>query len=95
MSDGEIATQLAVEVAGAGDVKDRAPPPLRARVNTGPGVHVALLFLFFPQAPLEPLANSHIITGRGPGCRPNSRLEAACHRADTAIQRVVDLFAAA
>ena len=44
---------------------------------------------------LRPLANSRFHHQPDPQHRPNSRLEAAYHRADTAIQRDVDLVAAA
>ena len=42
-----------------------------------------------------PLADSRFHHRPDPQHRPDSRLEAAYHRADTAIQRVVDLLAAA
>jgi hypothetical protein len=58
---------------------------------TPKGVQVALLFLFFQTAlraprqhPLRPDARHH----------PASKLEAAYHRADKAIQNIVDLLAA-
>jgi len=56
------------------------------------GVQVALLFLFFHKRLCGPLANSRFHHRPDPQHRPDSRLEAAYHRADTAIQRVVDLF---
>ena len=56
---------------------------------TPKGVQVALLFLF------RPLANSRFHHRPDPQHRPDSRLEAAYHRADAAIQRVIDLLAAA
>ena len=59
------------------------------------GVQVALLFLFFHKRLCGPLANSRFHHRPDPQHRPDSRLEAAYHRADTAIQRVVDLLAAA
>jgi hypothetical protein len=62
---------------------------------TTKGVEVALLFLFFHKRLCGPLANSrfhHQPAGRH---RPDSRLEAAYHRADAAIQKIVDLLAAA
>ena len=62
---------------------------------TQKGVQVALLFLFFHKRLCGPLANSRFHHRPHPGRRPNSRLEAAYHRADAAIQRVVDLAAAA
>ena len=62
---------------------------------TQKGVQVALLFLFFHKRLCGPLANSRFHHQPDPQHRPNSRLEAAYHRADAAIQRVVDLVAAA
>jgi len=62
---------------------------------TQKGVQVALLFLFFHKRLCGPLANSRFHHRPDPQHLPNSRLEAAYHRADTAIQRVVDLLAAA
>ena len=59
------------------------------------GVQVALLFLFFHKRLCGPLANSRFHHRPDPQYRPESRLEAAYHRADTAIQRVLDLLAAA
>jgi hypothetical protein len=59
------------------------------------GVQVALLFLFFHKRLCGPLANSRFHHRPDPQHRPDSRLEAAYHRADNAIQRVVDLLAAA
>ena len=59
------------------------------------GVQVALLLLFFHKRLSGPLANSRFHHWPDPQYRPVSRLEAVCHRADTAIQRVVDLLAAA
>ena len=56
---------------------------------TTKGVQVALLFLFFHKRLCGPLANSRLHH------QPDSRLEAAYHRADAAIQKVVDLLAAA
>jgi hypothetical protein len=62
---------------------------------TQKGVKVALLFLFFHKRLCGPLANSRFHHQPDPQHRPNSRLEAAYYRADAAIQRVVDLVAAA
>jgi hypothetical protein len=62
---------------------------------TPKGVQVALLFLFFHKRLCGPLANSRFHHRPAPPYRPDSRLEAAYHRADAAIQRVVDLLAAA
>ena len=62
---------------------------------TSKGVQVALLFLFFHKRLCGPLANSRFHHRPDPRHRPNSRLELAYHRADRAIQNVVDLLAAA
>ena len=59
------------------------------------GVQVALLFLFFHKRLCGPLANSRFHHRPDPQHRPNSGLEVAYHRADKAIQQVVDLLAAA
>jgi hypothetical protein len=62
---------------------------------TTKGVEVALLFLFFHKRLCGPLANSRFHHQPNAEHRPESRLEAAYHRADAAIQKVVDLLAAA
>ena len=62
---------------------------------TSKGVQVALLFLFFHKRLCGPLANSCFHRRPDPQNRPDSRLEAAYHRADKAIQNIVDLLAAA
>ena len=62
---------------------------------TSKGIQVALLFLFFHKRLCGPLANSRFHHRPDPQHRPNSRLEAAYHRADKAIQNIVDLIAAA
>ena len=49
------------------------------------GVQVALLFLFFHKRLCGPLANSRFHHRPDPQHRPDSRLEAAYHRADAAI----------
>ena len=59
------------------------------------GVQVALLFLFFHKRLCGPLANSRFHHQPDPQHRPDSKLEAAYHRADNAIQHIVDLLAAA
>ena len=59
------------------------------------GVQVALLFLFFHKRLCGPLANSRFHHRPDPQYRPNSQLEAAYHRADKAIEKIVDLLAAA
>ena len=50
---------------------------------------------FFHKRLCGPLANSRFHHRPDPQHRRNSRLEAAYHRADTAVQRLVDLLAAA
>jgi hypothetical protein len=62
---------------------------------TAKGVEVALLFLLFHKRLRGPLANSRFHHRPDPQHRPASRLEAAYHRADKAIERIVDLLAAA
>jgi hypothetical protein len=62
---------------------------------TAKGLHVALLFLFFHKRLCGPLANSRFHHKPDPKHRPNSKLETAYHKADKAIQDIVDLLAAA
>jgi hypothetical protein len=61
---------------------------------TPKGVQVALLFLFFHKRLSGPLANSRFHHRPDHAHQPASRLEAAYHRADNAIQHVVDLLSA-
>jgi hypothetical protein len=58
------------------------------------GVQVALLFLFFHKRLCGPLANSCFHHKPDPASRPNSKLEVAYHKADKAIQDIVELLAA-
>ena len=62
---------------------------------TTKGVQVALLFLFFHKRLCGPLANSCFHHRADADHRPESKLEAAYHNADNAIQQIVDLLAAA
>lgn len=62
---------------------------------TTKGLDVALLFLFFHNRLCGPLANSRFHHKPEPQSRPNSRLEAAYHKADKAIENIVDLLRAA
>ncbi|MFH1266260.1 MAG: hypothetical protein ABIK89_11080 [Planctomycetota bacterium] len=62
---------------------------------TRKGVQVALLFLFFHKRLCGPLAHSRFHHQPDPAHKPNSKLEAAYHKADKAIQNIVDLLAAA
>ena len=59
------------------------------------GVQVALLFLFLLKRLCGPLANSRFHHQPVLKHRPDSKLEVAYHRADKAIQQVVDLLAVA
>ncbi len=59
------------------------------------GRTVAVLFLFFHKRLCGPLANSRFHHQPDPAHRPNSKLEAAYHKADAAIHNIVDLLAAA
>src|SRR3979490_2060187 len=61
---------------------------------TPKGVHVALLFLFFHKRLCGPLANSRFHHRPDTHHKPASKLEAAYHRADKALQQIVDLLAA-
>jgi len=62
---------------------------------TSKGLQVALLFLFFHKRLCGPLANSCFHHQPDADHRPESKLEAAYHEADKAIQQIVDLLAAA
>ena len=61
---------------------------------TPKGLDVALLFLFFHKRLCGPLANSRFHHQPHAAHRPESKLEAAYHKADKAIQDIVDLLAA-
>jgi protein-tyrosine-phosphatase len=62
---------------------------------TRKGIQVALLFLFFHKRLCGPLANSRFHHKPDPTHSPNSKLEAAYHKADKAIEQIVDLLKAA
>ncbi len=62
---------------------------------TPKGVQVALLFLFFHKRLCGPLANSRFHHKPDPKHCPKSKLEVAYHKADKAIQDIVELLAAA
>ncbi len=62
---------------------------------TDKGLQVALLFLFFHKRLCGPLASSCFHHQPDADHRPESKLEAAYHKADKAIQQIVDLLAAA
>jgi hypothetical protein len=61
---------------------------------TPKGVQVALLFLFFHKRLCGPLAHSRFHHRPAASHQPATKLELAYHRADVAIQKVVDLLAA-
>ena len=69
--------------------------PCYAYRLTAKGVQVALLFLFFHKRLCGPIANSRFHHRADPHHRPHSQIEAAYHRADNAIQKIVDVLAAA
>jgi len=62
---------------------------------TTKGVQIALLLLFFHKRLCGPLANSRFHHQPDPAHRPKSKLETAYHKADKAIQDIVDLLAVA
>jgi hypothetical protein len=62
---------------------------------TAKGAQVALLFLFFHKRLCGPLANSRFHHRPDSANRPGSKLEAAYHKADKAIDNIVALLAAA
>lgn len=62
---------------------------------TTKGVQVALLFMFFHKRLCGPLANSCFHHQPNAEHCPKSKLEAAYHKADKAINQIVDLLAAA
>ena len=62
---------------------------------TSKGVKVALLFVLFHQRLCGPLANSLFHHRPHPKFQPNSPIEAALHKADDSIDKVVQLLKAA
>jgi hypothetical protein len=61
---------------------------------TEKGAQVALLFILFHKRVCGPLANSLFHHRPDPNLQPPSKIETAYHRADQAIQHVVELLAA-
>jgi hypothetical protein len=59
---------------------------------TDKGVKVAMVFVLFHQRLCGPLANSLFDRRPNPNLQPNSKLEAAMHKADDSIQRVIKLL---
>ncbi len=62
---------------------------------TDKGIKVALTFVLFHQRLCGPLANSLFHHQPNSGARPNSKLEAAYHKADASIRNVIQLLEAA
>ena len=62
---------------------------------TGKGTKVALTFVLFHQRLCGPLANSLFHHQPNSGARPNSKLEAAYHKADASISNIIQLLEAA
>jgi hypothetical protein len=60
---------------------------------TTKGIHIALLFLFFHKRSVDRWPTAAFTAS--PSHQPNSKLEAAYHKADKAIERIVDLLKAA
>jgi hypothetical protein len=58
---------------------------------TDKGIDVALLFLFFYKRLCGPLANSRFHHKPAPENRPNSKMESAYHKADKAVENLVNL----
>jgi hypothetical protein len=58
------------------------------------GVKVAMVFVLFHQRLCGPLANSLFNHRPNPHFQPDSKLQAAVHRADDSIQRVIELLEA-
>jgi len=59
------------------------------------GRKVALMFVLFHKNVCGPIANSLFHHRPDPSLRPDSKLEAAYHKADTAIQRIIHILQAA
>ncbi len=62
---------------------------------TGKGTKVALTFVLFHQRLCGPLANSLFHHQPNSDARPNSKLEAASHKADAPIRNIIQLLEAA
>jgi hypothetical protein len=62
---------------------------------TGKGTKASLTFVLFHQRLCGPLANSLFHHQPNRGAQPNSKLEAAYHKADAAIHNVIQLLEAA
>jgi hypothetical protein len=58
------------------------------------GIKVALLFILFHKRVCGPLASSLFQRRPDPQAQPHSRIEADYHRADQAIEKVLQLVAA-
>jgi hypothetical protein len=77
--------------------RTRHPPAVginQAYRLTSNGTKVALLFILFHKRVCGPLASSLFQRRPDPQAQPHSRIEAAYHRADQAIEKVLQLLAA-
>jgi hypothetical protein len=61
---------------------------------TDKGVKVALLFVLFHQRLCGPLANSLFHHRPNANFQPDSKLEAAVHKADDSIRKIIELLEA-
>jgi hypothetical protein len=61
---------------------------------TDKGKRVAAMFVLFHQRICGPLANSLFHHQPAKTAKPSAKIEAAYHKADAAIQKLVDLVAA-
>ena len=62
---------------------------------TGKGTKVSLTFVLFHQRLCGPLANSLFHHQPNSGAKPNSKLEAAYHKADASIRAIIQILEAA
>ena len=68
---------------------------LVGKTGVGKGTKVALTFVLFHPRLCGPLANSLFHHQPDSDARPNSKLEAAYHKADASIRNVIQLLEAA
>jgi len=75
-------------------LRERHGPRYAYRL-TAQGLKVARLFTLFPQRICGPLANSLFPHRPDPTVRPQSKLQAAYHKADASLQQIIQLVQAA